>query len=518
MNEVVSSLSPLVVAPDDAFNRALVANVHPADWVAPSPTGRYNLVVLGGGTAGLVTAAIAAGLGARVALVEKHLLGGDCLNVGCVPSKAVIGAARAWAAVRGAAAFGVQLPDGMRGDFGAAMARMRQLRTRLSAHDSAARFRSLGVDVYLGSGRFTGPDAMQVTGQTLRFVRAAVCTGSRPAIPPITGLEEAGYLTSETVFTLTELPRRLAVLGGGPIGCELAQSFARFGAAVTLLERADQLLPRDDADAAAVIVRQMRDDGVQVALGAAVVEVRRRGAAKVLLYDSAEGRKEVTVDAVLVAAGRAANLDGLALDVAGVACDRDGVRVDDRLQTTNPRIYAAGDVCSAYRFTHVADAHAQIVAQNALFPHPFGLGCARVSRLLIPWCTYTTPEVAQLGLTAAAARAQGIAVETYTVPLAEVDRAILDGDEAGFARVHVRAGTDRLVGATIVAAHAGELISELTALMQSGKGLSVLARTIHPYPTQADVLRRLALAWRKTRLTGRKKALLSRLFRWMRGE
>ncbi|MFO0930173.1 MAG: mercuric reductase [Gemmataceae bacterium] len=509
--------APLLL-PDDAANRALLANVRPADWEPPKPAGRYNLVVLGGGTAGLVTAAIAAGLGARVALVEKHLLGGDCLNTGCVPSKAILRAARAWAAVRSAAAFGVDIPDGVRYDFGAVMARMRRLRAELSGNDSVARFRALGVDVFLGAGRFIAPDAVLAGDRPLRFVRAAICTGSRPAVPPIPGLAETGYRTSETVFRLTELPRRLAVIGGGPIGCEVAQAFARFGAAVTLLERSDRLLPRDDPDAGALLVRQLCDDGVHVVLQASIAKVRRRDAEKEVLYRSRFGIHQACVDEILVAAGRTANVDGLCLGVAGVAFDRAGVRVDDGLRTTNPRVYAAGDVCSEYRFTHVADAMAQIVIQNALFPHPFGLGRARMNRLLIPWCTYTSPEVAHVGLTAEAARARGMAIETYTVPLAEVDRAVLDGDTAGFVRVHVRAGTDRLVGATVVAAHAGELVSELTALMNAGKGLSVLSRTIHPYPTQADALRRVAIAWRKTQLTGRKKAVLSRFFRWMRGE
>lgn len=508
----------VVLPPDDAFNRALVEATRPADWTNPAPAACYNLVVLGGGPAGLVSAAIAAGLAARVALVEKHRLGGDCLHSGCVPSKALLRAARARADVGAAGDFGVRLPGGAEADFAAAMARLRRLRARLSVHDSAARFRSLGVDVFLGAGRFVAPDTIEVDGQALRFVRAALCTGSRPAIPPVAGLAETGYLTSETVFGLTDLPRRLAVLGGGPIGCELAQAFARLGSTVTLLEQAPRLLPRDDADAARLVEAQLRDEGVRFFPGASLRAVEKRGGEKVLRYDSAEGRGEVPVDEVLVATGRSAVVEGLGLEAAGIArAGHGGVQVDDWLRTTNPRVYAAGDVCSRLQLTHAADAQAQVLVQNALFPHPFGLGRASAAALIVPRCTYTTPEVAQVGLTIDEARQRGVAVETYTVGLEEVDRAVLDGEEAGFVRLLVHRGTGRLAGATVVAAHAGEMIGEVTALLRAGQGVATLATTIHPYPTQADGLRRAALAWRKAHFTGRKKALLSRLFRWMRG-
>ncbi|HVS08978.1 MAG TPA: FAD-dependent oxidoreductase, partial [Planctomycetota bacterium] len=335
------------VQPLDEHNRELVGNVHPADWPAPEPARRYNLVVVGAGTAGLVAAAGAAGLGARVALVERDLLGGDCLNVGCVPSKALIRCARASVEVRDAADFGVRVPEGARPDFGLVMERMRKLRARISHHDSAARFRDLGIDVFFGEGRFTAPDALEVGGRTLRFARACIATGARAAHPSTPGLAEVGYLTNETVFSLTKLPRRLAVLGGGPIGCELAQAFARFGAEVTLLETAAQILIREDREAAAVVERTLAADGVRLVTAATIREVERGDGTKRIRLDAGGESRRLEVDEILVAVGRAPNVEGLGLETVGVAFDpKTGVRVDDRLRTTNKRIFAAGDICA----------------------------------------------------------------------------------------------------------------------------------------------------------------------------
>ncbi len=507
-----------LVAPDDEYNRLLVDNVHPPGWVNPEPRGRYNLVVLGAGPAGLVAAAIAAAIGARVALIEKHLMGGDCLNVGCVPSKGVISASRAWATLRRGTEFGISGTEDVRYDFGAAMARMRKLRARISHTDSARRYTSLGVDVFIGEGRFVGPDAVEVGGKTLRFARAAICTGARAAVPPIRGLAETGYLTNETFFELTALPARLAVIGAGPIGCEMAQAFARFGSRVHLFERTRHILPREDADAAEIVQERMRLDGVTFVCDSTVTDVDRRGTEKIVRYETNGASREAVVDEILVGIGRAPNVDGLGLDRAEVAYHtKTGVTVDQRLRTTNPRIFAAGDVCSAYLFTHTADAQAQILIQNALFPHPLGLGWASTDHLLIPWATYTDPEVAHVGLSEAAAREKGFEVETFTHPLDEVDRAILDGEDHGFARVHVKKGTDRILGATIVAAHAGDLISELTVAMRAGLGLRAIAGAIHPYPTQAEVIKKVANAWRKTTLTTRTLRILRRWFAWTRG-
>jgi len=507
----------MTILPDDEYNQTLIQNVHPSGWVNPEPSGPYNLVVMGAGTAGLVTAVIGAAIGAKVALIEKHLMGGDCLNVGCVPSKAVIRASRVWSELRNAEEYGLRIPDAPKHDFGVAMERMRKLRARISQTDSVHRYKSLGVDVFLGHGRFTGPDIIAVAGKTLTFKKAVICTGARAAEPAIPGLAQTGYLTNESIFSLTELPSRLAVIGAGPIGCEMAQSFARFGSRVTVIERMSHVLPREDADAAGIVQARMKEDGVEFVFDAKIAQTNARGKEKVLQYAIGGATKELVVDEILAGVGRTPNVEGLNLERVGVAYDTTtGVKVNDRLQTTNPLIYAAGDICFPFKFTHTADAMAQIVIQNALFPHPFGLGYAGTDSMVIPWCTYTTPEIAHVGMYKADATAKGIAVETFTCRLDEVDRAILDGEEEGFARVHVKKGTDTLLGVTIVAAHAGDLISQFTLLMKAGLGLSAITGTIYPYPTQAEVIKKVANAWRKTTFTQTKKDILKKYFAWMR--
>jgi len=509
-----------LVFPDDEYNRILTENVHPLQWVNPEPRGRYNIVVIGAGTAGLITAVIAASLGAKVALIEKHLMGGDCLNVGCVPSKGVIRAARAWADLRNAAEFGLHIPAGVKYDFGTVMARMRKLRARISHNDSAHRYTKLGVDVYIGSGRFTDKETIEVQGpagnRTLKFARAAVCTGARASAPPAPGLQEAGYLTNETVFSLTELPARLGVIGAGPIGCELAQSFARFGSHVYLIEAQHGIMPNEDRDAAEIVERHLVKDGVKLLCCGKDLKVQKTEQGKRLTVDSHGQHYDVTVDEILVGVGRSPNVEGIGLEAAGVEYDKSGVKVDARLQTSNPKIFAAGDVCSRFKFTHAADAMAQIVIQNALFPHPFGLGYASADSFVMPWCTFTEPEVAHVGLYEKDAKAQGIEVETYTFKLDEVDRAILDGEDDGFARIHIRKGTDRIVGATIVAAHAGDMISELSVVIKAGGSAKLIAGTIHPYPTQAEVNKKAVNLWRKAHFAPRTKQLLTKLFAWMR--
>lgn len=493
----------------DAADERLLASVHPRDWVNPVAKPRYHLVVIGGGTAGLVCAAGAAGLGARVALIERHLMGGDCLNVGCVPSKGVIRAARAWKAARTAAErFGGPRVSGD-GDFAHAMHRMRELRANLSRIDGAARFRDLGVDVFLGDGRFVDPDRIEVAGQTLRFRRAVIATGARASVPAIPGLAEAGYRTNETIFSLTERPRSLAVIGGGPIGCELAQSFARLGVEVTLLDGGPQVLHREDPDAALVIRRALEEDGVRLCLGARITAVERRADGRRLSFTRGDETGEVMADEILVAAGRAPNVEGLGLEAAGVRFGRTGVEVDDRLRTSNRKVFAAGDICSRFQFTHNSDAQARIVLANALFP-----GRAKASSLVMPWCTYTSPEVAHVGLYEKDARELGVPIDTLTLPLHEVDRAVLDGEGEGFLRLHLRRGTDKIVGATLVAEHAGDMLSALCVAVTNGVGLGRIAATIHPYPTQGEVLKKAADAWRRTRLTPTVKRIFGWWFRW----
>ena len=418
------------VLPNDAQNAKLVANTHPADWRNPTPQGPYNLVVIGGGSAGLVAAAGAAGLGAKVALIERHLLGGDCLNTGCVPSKSVIRSAKAIGEIRRAHEFGIGVPDDIQVDFGAVMARMRTIRADLSVHDSVYRFQKLGVDVFLGDGQFTGSQRIDVGGVTLNFKHAVLATGSRAATPNIPGLAETGFLTNETVFSLVDLPRRLAIIGGGPIGCELAHAFRRFGSEVTIFNTHPTLLPREDVDAAAVIQRTFEREGIQLRLGAHVVQAETTPTGKYLHYEQDGQRAALEVDAILVAVGRAANVENLNLEAAGVAYDKKGVQVNDTLQSTDPNIYAAGDVGLKYQFTHTADATTRMVLRNALFPGPK----QKVSDLIMPWCTYTDPEVAHVGLSEREAQAQGMVTKTFTQSIGEVDRGRTDGETAGFVR------------------------------------------------------------------------------------
>ncbi len=517
MTEPALKTSPTFpVEPPDEYNLKLLENVHPPAWINPGPKERYHMVVIGAGTAGLVSAAGAAGLGARVALIERHLMGGDCLNVGCVPSKGVIRASRAWRDAREAAARfgGPAVADdhlsGDFGDFGQAMERMRRLRAGISVHDSARRFQGLGVDVFLGDGRFVAPDTVEVGGARLRFRRAVIATGARAAVPPIPGLAEAGFRTNETIFNLTELPARLVVICGGPIGCELSQSFARFGSQVTHLNQEPHILPREDADAADLVQQAMIADGVRFEFNMKVVEVRRRGAEKVVVFERGGARHETIADEILLAVGRAPNVEGLGLEAACVRYGQRGVEVDDNLRTSNKNILACGDVASRYQFTHTADAQARIVIQNALF-----FGRAKASALTVPWCTYTTPEVAHVGLYEKDAKEKGIETETLTIPLSGVDRAILDGADDGFLRVHVEKGSKdgRILGATLVAEHAGDMIGELCLAVTHGIGLAKIASVIHPYPTQGEVVKKAADAWRRGKLTPTVKKIFGVWFR-----
>lgn len=483
--------------PYDEHNRELVENVHPPAWRNPQATGRYNLVVVGGGTAGLVAAAGAAGLGARVALVERELMGGDCLNVGCVPSKTLLRAANAVVQVREARALGVRVPEQVEVDFPAVMERVRAVRARLAPRGSARRFQELGVDVFLGEARFTGEDTVRVGDTTLRFSRACLATGSHPLAPPVFGLATAGFLTNQSVFSLTELPRRLVVLGGGSSGCELAQAFARLGAQVTLLEAGPRLLPREEPEASALLEQALRRDGVDVRAGVRLGRVERRDGEKVLTF-SDEGQAPLHADELLVCTGRKPNVEGLQLEAAGIDYDeRDGIRVDDHLRTTNRDVYAAGDCCTLHRFTHVADAMARIVVRNSLL-----FGRERVGALAIPWVTFTDPEVAHVGLTEREAREQGIDLHTLRVDLADLDRPVIDGDPPGFLAVHLERGADQVLGATFVGRSAGEAVGELAVAVQGRLGLGRLGRVIHPYPTRAEAIRKVADA----HLRGRRAA------------
>ena len=463
--------------PLDEHNQRLLSFVRPPDWRNPTPKPKYDLVVIGGGTAGLVCAAGAAGLGARVALVERALLGGDCLNTGCVPSKTLLRSARAVRDARDGATVGVRATTQV--DFAAVMTRVRARRADLAHHDSASRLTSLGVDVFLGLASFSGTRAVMVEGRTLAFRRAVIATGSRPAVPD--AVEGTPHFTSETIFSITDQPRELVVLGAGPVGCELAQAFALLGTRVTLIDSAPRILPGEDADASAIVARRLTEAGVDIRTPHA--------------FQRSDGAS------TLVATGRTPNVEGLNLEGAGVRYGPKGVEVNDRLQTTNPRVFAAGDICSRFKFTHAADAAARVVVQNALF-----FGRRSASALVIPWCTYTLPEVARVG---------SIEGDAITIRLAEVDRAVVEDDTDGFVRVHHDRG--RVVGATIVAAHAGELIGQVASLMRRGGRLDEWSSDIFPYPTLSDALRKAGDAYRRTRLTPRVRAAFERYFKLLRG-
>ncbi|MBD2438295.1 mercuric reductase [Nostoc sp. FACHB-110] len=505
-----SELERVIVRPVDEYNQKLVSYVHPPNWVNPQPADCYDLVVIGAGTAGLVVAAGAAGLdlGLKVALIEKHLMGGDCLNVGCVPSKCMIRSSRVVGEIWQAKNFGINVSQQVEVDFTAVMARMRRIRANISPHDSAERFKNLGIDVFLGNARFASNNTVEVDGKILRFKKAVIATGARAVRPPIPGIETVGFLTNETVFSLIQRPDKLAVIGGGPIGCELAQTFRRLGSEVTLLHSGSHLLNKEDADAAEIVQNVLIQEGIRVVLNCQLEEVVAVTEGKRLYFCANGNRDSVTVDEILAGAGRSPNVEGLNLEAVGVEYDtRQGVKVNDYLQTSNPKIYAAGDICMNWKFTHAADAAARIVIKNAFFS-PFGLSRSQLSSLVMPWVTYTDPEIAHVGIYEYEARKQGMDVVTIKIPLSNVDRAIADGQEAGFLKIIHKKGSDQILGATIVAAHAGEMISEITTAIVNKIGLSKLSSVIHPYPTQAEAIKKAADAYRRTLLTANTKRLL----------
>jgi pyruvate/2-oxoglutarate dehydrogenase complex dihydrolipoamide dehydrogenase (E3) component len=495
----------------DGYNQQLIEYVHPNDWINPQPADIYDLVVIGAGTAGLVVAAGAAGLGLglKVALIERHLMGGDCLNFGCVPSKTIIRSARIIGEIWRGRELGIGAGE-VEIDFSAIMERMRRIRSQISHHDSASRFKSLGVDVFLGDGQFTSNDTVTVGKQILKFKKAVIATGARAATPQIPGLAEVGYLTNETVFSLVDRPRRLAVIGGGPVGCELAQTFRRLGCEVVLLHRSSHILNKEDPEAAEILQQVLIKEGVNLILDCQLQQVIATEEGKTITYNSNGRSDTITVDEILLGAGRTPNIESLNLAQVGVDYDPQGVRVNDYLQTTNPRIYAAGDVCMKWQFTHAADAAARIVIKNTLFS-PFGMGKSKLSSLVMPWVTYTDPEIAHVGISEDDARKQGIQFDTIKILMSSVDRAITDGETDGFVKIIHRRGSDEILGATIVASHAGDIISEVTTAMVNKIGLSKLSSVIHPYPTQADCIKKAADAYRRTLLTPRTKKILGLL-------
>ena len=500
--------------PDDAEDRRVLENCHPPGYRNPSgPENgrRYNIIAIGAGAAGLVSAGGAGMLGGRAALIERHLLGGDCLNTGCVPSKSLIRASRAVFEAENASDYGLPVARiSGPADFGIAMERLRRVRARISHHDSVERFKKkFGVDVFLGQARFTGPDSLEVDGQRLKFARAVIATGGRPAVPDIPGLVENGYYTSESIFALRQLPARLTVIGGGPIGCELAQVFQRYGSRVTILNDASQLLPREDCDAALRLERRLVDEGVMIHHRVKISHIEPPG--RIIYLDQDRQATPLVAEAILVATGRLPNLEGLDLEAAGVDYHPDGVVVDDHLRTTNRRIYAAGDVCSSQKFTHVADAMARIVIRNALF-----LGRERLSRLVIPRVTYTDPEIAHVGWNIMDGEKAGVDLLSLTAPLDENDRAIIDGEENGYVTIYIDQRSGHIRGGTIVARHAGEMIGQLTLAITQGLKIGALARTIQPYPTLSDSLRQVADRYEMNRIRPWQRRLIKLWLSWNR--
>jgi len=470
-------------------------------------------VVIGGGTAGLVTAAGMAGLGGRVALVERARMGGECLNTGCVPSKALISTARLAARMRHAETWGLT-PRDPQVDFTRVLERIRQRRARIAPHDSVERFESLGVDVFRGAARFASPHEVEVNGERLRAKNFVIATGSRPAVPSIDGLTRAKFYTNETIFDdLSRKPQQMVVLGGGPIGCELSQAFGRLGVAVTLVELGPRILPQEDADVSDLLRQRLSEDGVRVLTGADARLVAEHGAVR-RVWVEVEGldREPIDCDAILVAVGRVANTDGLGLEQAGVAFTSQGVTVDRALRTSQRHIYAAGDAVGPPHFTHLADWHARTIVRNIAAPW----WPSRLDTTALPWCTFTSPEIARVGLNEQGAVRDGVAYDLFKLPMSGLDRAVVENEEEGFAKVLLARGSDRILGATIVSARAGEVIHEVALAMTAGLGLSAIARTIHVYPTFSEILRQIADAKQRSRLTPLAKKVLTEVFRWAR--
>jgi pyruvate/2-oxoglutarate dehydrogenase complex dihydrolipoamide dehydrogenase (E3) component len=475
---------------------------------------RYNLIVLGAGSGGLTVAAGGAALGARAALLEKHRMGGDCLNYGCVPSKAFLKVAKVAQTVRTAEAYGVRgagpLPDQ---DLKQVMDYVRAARARVAPHDSVERFTALGVDVHLAPGRLrTAHEVVLGDGGPAIWGRHIVlATGSHPFVPDLPGLREAGYLTNETVFDADRLPARLLVIGGGPIGAELGQAFARLGSAVTIVSGAAHVLPREDADVAAVLAERLRREGVTILDRARAVRVERRDQVKSVTVRLTDGERTLDVDEILVAAGRRANVEDLGLETVGVALDERRVRIDRRCRTTVPSVWAVGDVAGPHQFTHWANYQARIVIRNALFP-----GSWQYDDATVPWTTFTEPEVARVGLSEDEARRRNVAYDVYRAPFDDNDRALCDGEPEGFVKVLTRRVGGRILGAAIVHEHAGELLHELVLAQKHGLSLAKLSSPIHVYPTLAEAKRAVGDAYLRGKLRPGLRAVLARAFAWLR--
>jgi len=499
----------------DEHNVKLLDHVRPTKWIDPAPEGKYNLIAIGGGAGGLVSSIGCGILGGRAAVIERLFLGGDCLNTGCVPSKAILKSAKIAHEVKNAAAYGVNV-SGVEVDFTKVMGRVRERRAAIAPHDAAKRFADqYGVDVYFGDAKFIDKNTIEVNGQRLQFAKCCIATGGRPRIPNIPGIKDIRYFTSENVFNITEKPENMVIIGAGPIGCELAQAFQRLGVQVTILMQSFKFLPREDPDAADIVERSLVKDGVNFFKGVKIRGVRKNGSVSsdciVEITTHAGENVDLPANALLIAAGRVPNIENMGLEEANVKYERTGIVVNDCLQTSNSNIYAVGDVASKYQFTHMSDAMARIVIKNALF-----FKSEKVSQIILPWCTYTDPEIAHVGKYPGDLEAEGTKFDTYTKEFKENDRAICDSNEIGYVKIHTKAGTDQILGATIVGHGAGDLITEITLSMQNKLGLTAISNTVHPYPTYAETTKQCAGQIGLTRLTLSSKKFLRGLLSWRR--
>lgn len=472
-----------------------------------------NVVVIGAGSAGLVSSIIAAGAKAKVILIEKHRMGGDCLNTGCVPSKAIIRSARIADYIKRASEFGI---DGASGtvNFPKVMERIQSVVKAIEPHDSVERYTSLGVDCVSGEAMITSPWTVQVGDREITTRSIVVATGARPFVPPIAGLDQVEYLTSDSLWDLRELPKRLLVLGAGPIGCELAQSFSRLGAEVTIVDQAPRIMPREDEDVAEAVMRRFTDDGITVLTGFKADSFARDGSGGVLTVKSDDETRTLAFDKVLIAIGRKANVEGFGLETLKMPLSQRGtIEVNQYLQTVYPNIYACGDVAGPYQFTHMASYQAWFAVLNALLD---GLKKFRINYKVVPWATFTDPEVARVGLSEQEAKEQDIPYELTHYGIDDLDRAIADNEAHGFVKVLTAPGSDRILGATIVGYHAGELLTEFVLAMTHGLGLKKIAATTHIYPTLSEANRFTANAWRSARIPTKLLPWAERFFRWRR--
>ena len=496
---------PNVLPPGDSHNQKLRDNVHPENWDTKPSTQTYDMISIGAGTAGLVSSGGAAMLGARSALIERHMMGGDCLVTGCVPSKTLIMSAHVAHSARKANEFGVNVGD-VTVDFAAVMERLRRVRADMAHHDGAERLKDMGVDVLFGNAKFTSPNTIDLDGTTVKFRRAVIGAGGRPMVPDIPGLRD-NCLTSETFFSLTELPQDFMVIGGGPIGCELAHAMRRLGSNVTILQRGQKIMDKDDPEAGEIMLDVFKEEGIDVRFGSELQKVEKRDGRLHCTIKHGDHEHELVVDQIMVATGRIPNLESLDLEAAGVEYHKRGIKVDKHHRTSNKRIFAAGDICSPFQFTHAAYAQAEYATINALMPWPYRMNA---KDRVMSWVTYTDPEVAHAGIPYSEIEKQKADLDTYELPMKDNDRAQTESEHRGFCRIHCKKGSDKIVAATIVGINAGEMIAELSLAITNGMGLKHVQKSVHAYPTRVEIIRNVAQEWQFTTLTPFMKSMFGK--------